>query len=121
MGILVTILTTGKGTWREVSNLINLEDWNKIYIITNEFGEQNFKCEKEINIIKINTREPIKIIRDKIINELKDLSKEIGFNDVAINLTSGTGKEHMALMSAMMKLGTGIRVITTENDEIKNL
>ena len=90
MGILVACLTTGKGTWNRVSELIDSEEWKKIYLITNEFGKENYKHQKEINFVELELNQPIEIMRDKIINGLKELRNEVGFNDVAINFTSGT-------------------------------
>ena len=121
MGILIACLTTGKGTWKEVSNIINAENWKKIYLITNEFGKEKFTHEKELNYALINLNDTTNIMRDKIIAELKDLKEEVGFNDVALNFSSGSGKEHMALLSAIMKLGTGIRIVDQKNKEIINL
>jgi hypothetical protein len=31
--------------------------------------------------------------------------------DIAVNITSGQGKEHTALLSALIKLGYGIRLV----------
>ena len=42
MSILVASLSTGKGTWLQVSKLIDTEKWDKVYLITNEFGKQNY-------------------------------------------------------------------------------
>ncbi|MCC7574751.1 hypothetical protein KO361_04120 [Candidatus Woesearchaeota archaeon] len=121
MGILVACLTTGKGTWNNVKELINSEEWKKIYLITNKFGKENYKTNKEIKFIEIELSEPIEILRDKIVIGLTELKKEIGFNDVAINLSSGTGKEHMAIISAILRIGTGIRIVSSENKTLKTL
>lgn len=121
MGVLIACLTTGKGTWNEVSEVIDSADWKKIYIITNDFGKEKFSHKKELNYVVINLLEPVEIIRDKIINDLLGLKKEIGFNDIAINFSSGAGKEHAAILSALLKLGTSIRVVVAKNKELINL
>ena len=121
MGILVACLTTGKGTWNSVSELINSAEWKKIYLITNQFGKENFKHQKELNHVIINLEDPVEIMRDKIIQGLHELQKEIGFSDVAINITSGTGKEHTALISAILKIGVGIRIVESQNNNLKTL
>jgi len=36
-------------------------------------------------------------------------------------MTSGSGKEHMALLSALLKLGLGIRLVSFTNNGIKEL
>jgi len=121
MGILVACLTTGKGTWNTVTELINSAEWKKIYLITNTFGKEKYTSKKPLKYVLIDTDESIEIIKDKIIFGLKDLKDEIGFSDVAINFTSGTGKEHAAMLAAILKLGCGIRIVHAENKELKIL
>ncbi len=121
MGILIACLTTGKGTWNQVSEIINSEDWKKTYLITNTFGKENFTHKKELNFITINPNDSPDIIRDTIIAKLHELKNEIGFNDVAINISSGAGHEHAAIISAMMRLGVGIRLVDLKNKKLITL
>jgi len=121
MGILVACLTTGKGTWNTVTDLINSAEWKKIYLVTNTFGKEKYAAKKPINFVIIDLDEPTEIMRDKIIAGLKELRDEIGFSDVAINFASSSGKEHSAMLSAILKLGCGIRLVHAENKELKTL
>lgn len=121
MSLLIACLGTGKGTWNNINEIINHHEWEEIYLITNEFGKQNYKPKKQTKFVIINPQEPTQILRDKIIHELKELTKKIGFQEVAININSGTGKEHTAIISALIKLGVGIRFIDTQNKEIITL
>lgn len=121
MGILIACLTTGKGTWSKVKEIINSEEWKKIYLITNTFGKEKFNATKDATFITININETPDIIRDKIISELHELKNEIGFNDVAINISSGTGVEHSAIISAIMKLGVGLRLVELKNNKLITL
>jgi len=113
---LVACLSTGKGTWLEVSALITHHNWDSIYLITNNFGKENFKPKPNTKLIVINPEGSIDEIKKTIILELKDKLS----GDVAINFCSGSGKEHMALMSALMQIGTGLRLITYDK-EIKEI
>ncbi len=121
MGVLIACLTTGKGSWARVSDLINSADWSKIYLVTNEFGKEKFSHTKDVCFVVVDLSAPVEVVRDKIIHDLKDLRSEIGFNDVAINFSSGSGKEHSALLSAILKLGTGLRVVDSRNKELITL
>ena len=121
MGILVACLTTGKGSWKSVSDLIDGAEWKKIYLITNKFGQEKFTHTKELNFISIDLTDKTEIMRDKIILGLEDLRQEIGFSDVAINFSSGTGKEHMALLSAILKIGCGIRIVELNNEDLRTI
>ncbi len=114
---LVCSLGTGKGTWLEVSNLIRLYDWKNIYLITNDFGKENFNCGRPVNIILIDINKDHDSIKEIISKELKiKLS-----GDVALNFSSGSGKEHMAILSAMISIGVGLRFVIPENNQIKEI
>ncbi len=113
---LIACLSTGKGTWAEVLKVINAEEWNKVYLLTNEFGKEKFNHEKA-ELIVINEKE-IKPMSNEIYEKLKG---KVKFNDVAVNIVSGSGKEHMALLPALLKLGVGIRFVTVENEKIMEI
>ena len=108
---LVAVLSTGKGTWGQVGALIRAENWENIYLITNSFGQEKFTSDKELKMIVLNDNMSEEEMRDKISEELKDKLKM----DVAVNFTSGSGKEHMALVSALIKIGVGIRLVIEKN------
>jgi hypothetical protein len=115
---LIAVLSTGKGTWGHVNGLINSEDWNKVYLITNEFGKENFKGNDKTELICVDTNKGTSQIRDEIINALKDRVN----SEVAVNFISGNGKEHMALVGALIRLGVGFRlVVSSMNGELEEI
>ncbi|MBU0980440.1 MAG: hypothetical protein KJ709_06535 [Nanoarchaeota archaeon] len=103
---LIACLSTGKGTWAEVSKLIAAEEWDNVFLITNEFGQQKFSAKADF--ILISDRMPMKQLVSTIHSQLQN---KVRGTEVAINLSSGTGKEHMAILSAILKLGVGIRLV----------
>ncbi len=117
MADLVACLSTGKGTWGHVSRLINDQEWDNIFLITNEFGKDNFTIDKKAEMIVVNPNKTITALVEDIKNALD--GKLSG--DVAVNLISGSGKEHMALLSALLKLGVGIRFVALTGDGIKEV
>ena len=114
---LVACLSTGKGTWGHVGRLINDQEWGNIFLITNEFGKDKFTADKKAEMIVINPNQTITALVEDIKNALD--GKLSG--DVAVNLISGSGKEHMALLSALLKLGVGIRFVALTGDGIKEV
>jgi len=115
---LIACLSTGKGTWSHVSRLINEEAWDKVFLITNSFGKENFtSAEKPVEFMEIDQNKPLIELRDDIKTHLKDKLD----GDVAVNLISGTGKEHMAIISALLQLGVGIRLIAHTKEGIKEI
>lgn len=114
---LIACLSSGKGTWGHVNRLIEDKEWENIYLITNEFGKENFHTEKKVELILVNSGQGLRELRNEIENQLKDKLKI----EVALNIVSGTGKEHMAIMSALLKLGVGIRLIALTKDGVEEI
>jgi len=106
---LIACLSSGKGTWNHVSKLISDKEWEKVILVTNQFGKDNFKAPKECDYVIIDSD---KKYLTELIEELEQKLKEkVSGIEVAVNVISGTGKEHMALLSALLKLGIGLRFI----------
>lgn len=109
---LVICLGAGKGTWAEAYKLIKSESWNKIFLVTNSFGKEKFQAPENAEFVLINDRLSAK----EILAQVKQgLEGRISGIEIAVNFVSGTGKEHMALISALLQLGFALRqVILTE-------
>jgi len=117
MADLIAVLSTGKGTWGHVNGLINGEKWKKVYLITNDFGKDTFKAGENTELIVLNFNEKVEDLAKNIHDKLKGkLSGEVG-----VNFISGAGKEHMALISALMKLGVGFRLMVSTMEGIKEI
>ncbi len=112
MAILVACLSSGKGTWLEVSKLANDTAWDKVFIITNNFGRDNFKKNGKTELIIVDDNKDVTELTEDIRKSLKD---KINDMEVAVNFLSGNGKEHMALVNALLKLGLGIRFVVYDN------
>tara|TARA_Y100000310_G_C20374132_1_gene664932 strand:- start:10 stop:363 length:354 start_codon:yes stop_codon:yes gene_type:complete len=114
---LVCCLSTGKGTWIEVAKLINNESWSNIYLVTNDFGKEKFSSEKDVKFLLVDVNKGVEAMKNAIISGLSDkLSGE-----VAVNFVSGSGKEHMALLSALIKMGVGMRFVIAADSNVKEV
>ena len=118
MPTLIACLSTGKGTWGHVSRLIKENQWNKVILITNEFGKENFTKSDNTELILIAAEKGIEELSKEIKEKLKDKIKE---SEVALNIISGSGKEHSALLSALLKLGVGIRLVALTKEGMKEV
>ena len=115
---LIACLSTGKGTWGHVARLIAEREWENIYLISNEFGKENFTPAKKSNFVLIDARRGTEELRDDIKNQLNGHLKG---TEVAINLVSGSGKEHMAILAAILQLGVGIRFVALTKEGVKEI
>lgn len=118
MKILIACLSTGKGTWGHVNKIIQDGNFDRIILLTNDYGKENFTKNEKTELIPLNFNIGIKELRDEIKNILKEKIKE---PEIAVNIVSGTGKEHTALISALLKLGLGMRFMALTKDGIEEI
>ena len=118
MTSLIACLSSGKGTWSHVNEIINKQEWDQIFLITDDFGVQNFKPEKKVNYILIDEKKFLPEMTEDIRKQLQGKIKDL---EIAVNLVSGNGKEHMAMLSAILKLGLGIRLVALTTEGVKEI
>ena len=103
---LVALLSTGKGTWAQVSGLVKQGEWDKIIILGDDFSK-NFKVEgKKFEFLQLDLSKKLVDLKKEVLEKLKG---KIDGTEVALSIASGNGKEHMAIISALLSLPTGIR------------
>jgi len=110
----VALLSSGEGTWAQVAGLIKQGEWEKIILIGDDFAKK-FKLEKPFEFIEIKLNQPIAILKDQLSEKLKD---KFSGMEVALSIASGTGKEHMALISALLSIPVGIKFVVLTKDGI---
>lgn len=108
---LVAFLGTGKGTWGQIAGVINHGEWEQIILIGNSFAKQ-FTVKKDFEFIEITASQIIDL-KEEI---MKKLNGKIKGTEVALSIASGDGKEHMALISALLSLPVGIRFTVLTKD-----
>lgn len=118
MTTLIACLSTGKGSWAHVSRLIAQTEWEKIFLVTNEFGREKYSNDKEFELVVIDNNKPA----EELAKELKAaLEGKVKDTEVAVNFVSGGGNEHMALVSALLQLGLGVRLVVAGEEGFKEL
>jgi hypothetical protein len=114
---LVALLSSGKGTWGQVSGLMKQGNWEKVFILGDEFAK-GFTHEKPFEFIKIDLNKKIKDLRDEFKEKLKGKFQGM---EIGLSIASGDGKEHMALISALINLPVGIRFVALTKDGLLDL
>ena len=110
---LIAFLGAGEGSWGQVAGVINRGDWDNIIIIGDDFAKK-FNSEKDFEFIEIKSS-GITDLKEEI---QRKLNGKIKGTEVALSIASGTGKEHMALISAILSLPAGIRFTALTKDGI---
>jgi len=116
MSTLIACLGEGKGTRAHVARLIKTGQWNQVFLITKDKSEKGITPNNRIISIDFNKKIP------ELAEEIKGkLKGKILDTEVILNLVSGSGKEHMAILSAILKLGLGIRLVSVCDGKIADL
>ena len=115
---LVVMLSTGKGSWAHVAKLISQSNFDDIIIITNSFGKEKFTLSKPHTMIVADFDTSLEQLESMLQEQLKPVIKG---TQVGLNMVSGTGKEHMALLSALLKTGVGVRLVVAGENDFKEL
>lgn len=111
---LIALLSSGKGTWAQVAGLINQGEWDKAILLGDDFASK-FTSNKKFEFIRIDLEKKLLDLRDEFSKKLKG---KIDGTEVALSIASGEGKEHMALISALLSLPVGIRFTALTKDGI---
>lgn len=117
---LVALLSSGQGTWAQVSGLIKFGEWEKVILIGDEFGSK-FVVEEKKNItefVKVDLKKRVQDLKEEISEKLKG---KISGMEVALSIASGDGKEHMALISALINFPVGIRFAALTREGVVDL
>ena len=118
MAELVALLSKGEGTWAQVAGIIKNGDWENIILIGEEFAKK-FQVEsaKPHCFIEI-TKTRLVELKEELYEKLKG---KINGTEVALSIASGDGKEHMALISALLSLPVGVRFTALTKDGLVTL
>jgi len=109
---LVAFIGSDKENWGQIKGLINHGEWDKIIIVRNKNSDE-FIDEKGV-MLEVDSEKKIIELKEEMMNKLKE--KISGDLEVSLSLASGNGKEHMALISALLSIPVGIRlVVFTKN------
>ncbi len=114
---LVALLSSGKGTWAQVSGLMTQGEWDKIILFGDDFAK-DFQHQKKFEFIKVDLSKKLKELKEEFQQRLKG---KINGTEVALSIASGDGKEHMALISALINTPVGIRFAALTKDGVVDL
>ncbi len=110
--VFIATLGKGRGTWGHVARIIKEGDWSTILLISNEFGKENFAPAKECSWVMVNNRSGFDAMKDQIKEALPP-------GEISVSLSSGIGKEHMALLAALKESGREFKIVVLTGDGMK--
>lgn len=114
---LVACVSQPEKTWNHVQKLVERGEWDQVFIITDEQGK-SFLAPKKTELVLVDFTKPANEIITKIQQVLRGKIADL---EVALNIVSGNGKEHMVILSALLKLGLGIRLVALTKEGVSEL
>jgi len=114
---LVAFLGNDKENWGQITALVKKEKWDRVVLVKNKIGEEfpDSSCES----INVNSEAALVELKNEIMQKIK--SKLAGGFEVSLSLASGNGKEHMALISALLSLPVGIRLVVFTKKGVEHI
>ena len=114
---LIALLSKDEETWGQVSGLIKHGEWENIIILGEKFAKK-FVADKPFEFVEVALEKKLRDLKDEF---MKKLRGKIEGTEVALSIASGDGKEHMALISALINLPVGIRFAALTKDGVIDL
>lgn len=106
---LVAYLGKDKENWGQITALINkMEDCDRVVLVKDK-DVSGFPRNEKCTEVSVNAAQTLVELKEDMMNKLRE--KVSGDFEVAVSLASGNGKEHMALISALLCLPVGIRLV----------
>ena len=115
---LVACMSSGRDSWVPVIQLMSATDWDAIYLVMPSFFADKYsENSSKVHKIIIDENKELVLLTEDLV---KAFDGKL-FGDVAVNLSSGFGKEHMAVLAALLKSGCGIRLVSFDGSKIVEL
>lgn len=99
-----------------VEKLIGSLEWDNVILV--RIDDAEIKTEKKHTTITASPKNTSEQLSEELRRELK---KHIKGAQVGVNFFSGSGKLHMATMSALLRLGAGIRLVVLTPEGLKEI
>jgi hypothetical protein len=104
----VAFVGSDRESWGQLVGLINHIDAEKIVLVQDK-GVTGFPLSSKCQIVNVDCSRSLLDLKTDIMDKLK---KELaGDLEVSLSIASGGGKEHMALISALLSIPVGIRLV----------
>ncbi|MBI5390426.1 hypothetical protein HZB02_02985 [Candidatus Woesearchaeota archaeon] len=114
----IATLGEDQATIKHVEKMVQEGEYSHCWIIQSATNTQHLKTDKKITTITFN---PDFITAQLAAHLQQELQGKINDFEVAVNIISGNGREHMALLSALLKVGLGLRLVVYTKEGIVEL
>lgn len=112
---LVAFIGDDKENWGQIVALLNHLEYEKAILVKSKSSER-FPVNERTIMIEVDSKKPMVELKREILEKTKvHLSGDF---EVSLTLASGSGKEHMALIGALLSIPVGIRIVAYTKEGI---
>ena len=113
---LVAFLGKDKESWSQINALVKRGEWDRVVLVKNKESESFPKPANGV-VVDVDCSKTLVDLKDEIRGKLKEtLANDF---EVALSIASGSGKEHMALISALLTVPVGIRLVAYTKEGVE--
>lgn len=114
---LIAFAGKDKENWGQLTALINkMDDCDKV-IIVKDVNTKGFPAGGKCEMVDVDTSRSLIELKEEILQKTREkISCEF---EVALSLASGSGKEHMALLSALLCIPVGVRLVVYAKEGVR--
>ena len=113
---LVAFIGKDAENWGQVTALMKRMEYDKAIIIKDKTSGV-FPTNPKTQIVNVDVEKPLIELKEDILKVMRD--KLSGDFEVALSIASGNGKEHMAVISALLSVPVGIRLVVFTKEGVK--
>lgn len=104
--------------WGQITALLNRLDYEKAVLVVDGMAS-GYPSNERCTVIKVDVGQPLLSLHHELSEKLK---KTIGGEfEVALSLASGSGKEHMVVLSALLNIPVGVKLVVYTKEGIQFL
>ena len=119
MATLVALLSTGKGSWGQVAGLVKRGEWERVILLGPSFAKEFNMPGETFDFIEFDPNKSLVQLKKEILSKIKPKLNNLNFGaEAALSIASGKGKEHMALISALLSVPIGVRFTALTKDGV---
>jgi len=114
---LVAFVGNDRENWGQITAIIKRGAWDNVIVVKDK-EVKDFPVLSNGAILDIDCKVPLVELKKEMMDKLKSKVKEF---EVSLTIASGSGKEHMALISALLSMPVGIRLVVFTKKGIEQI
>ncbi|MEK6928219.1 MAG: hypothetical protein AABX11_07335 [Nanoarchaeota archaeon] len=114
----VAFIGEDRESWGQISALLNRLEYESCVLVVSSKAE-GFPAPENAKVIEVKSEMPLIEMKEFLVQKLKPILK--GDFEVSLSIASGNGKEHMAIVSALLNIPVGIKLVVYTKQGIEFL